>query len=593
MNSLSLKLRIILLFWAVLTLALILPSSYFINILKQEVRRDVIFNVQKETDLVQWILLNQAVRKEQSDLDKLIKEIGRRIEDRITYITENGIVIADSQVSEKRLKKLDNHATRPEIIQARSEGEGVSIRFSPTLKKELVYYARRIDQDDGLPEGYLRISRPYSTIAAVLSRIKTNIWSVTIFSLFVSGILVYFLIYNLTRRFDAMVKVTQAIGQGDLAKRLYSSPGKEFEPLVQAINEMAENIEKNVETISRQKVELEAILNGMDAGIVALDKQGRVLKFNRAFEQIFSYTPSYLGKKLLEISINPKLQEACNKALKSNTDIKNLELSVGSNYYSVNIVVTKKSKDLGAIVVFHDISKLKKVENMRKDFVANASHELRTPLTSIKGYTETLLENEELLKEKGSELLKVILKNTEQMIYLLEDILKLSRIESGKTKFRIEEVDVGKIAQKAWENSQHMVGDKEIVFRGLVKDGCPYVLADEEALLLVFQNLIQNSIKFVPKENGEIRIVCEGKNDKVWIGVEDNGPGIPQEDQGRVFERFYQVKKYRDRGVKGTGLGLSICRNIIRNLNGQIWVQSPVPNKENGCIIWFSLPKAN
>jgi two-component system phosphate regulon sensor histidine kinase PhoR len=300
-----------------------------------------------------------------------------------------------------------------------------------------------------------------------------------------------------------------------------------------------------------------------------------------------------LGKKLLEISINPKLQEACNKALKSNTDIKNLEFSVGSNYYSVNIVVTKKSKDLGAIVVFHDISKLKKVENMRKDFVANASHELRTPLTSIKGYTETLLENEELLKEKGSELLKVILKNTEQMIYLLEDILKLSRIESGKTKFRIEEVDVGKIAQKAWENSQHMVGDKEIVFRGLVKDGCPYVLADEEALLLVFQNLIQNSIKFVPKENGEIRIVCEGKNDKVWIGVEDNGPGIPQEDQGRVFERFYQVKKYRDRGVKGTGLGLSICRNIIRNLNGQIWVQSPVPNKENGCIIWFSLPKAN
>ncbi|MBT8762516.1 PAS domain-containing protein [Desulfohalobiaceae bacterium Ax17] len=593
MNSLSLKLRIILLFWAVLTLALILPSSYFINILKQEVRRDVIFNVQKETDLVQWILLNQAVRKEQSDLDKLIKEIGRRIEDRITYITENGIVIADSQVSEKRLKKLDNHATRPEIIQARSEGEGVSIRFSPTLKKELVYYARRIDQDDGLPEGYLRISRPYSTIAAVLSRIKTNIWSVTIFSLFVSGILVYFLIYNLTRRFDAMVKVTQAIGQGDLAKRLYSSPGKEFEPLVQAINEMAENIEKNVETISRQKVELEAILNGMDAGIVALDKQGRVLKFNRAFEQIFSYTPSYLGKKLLEISINPKLQEACNKALKSNTDIKNLELSVGSNYYSVNIVVTKKSKDLGAIVVFHDISKLKKVENMRKDFVANASHELRTPLTSIKGYTETLLENEELLKEKGRELLKVILKNTEQMIYLLEDILKLSRIESGKTKFRIEEVDVGKVAQKAWENSQHMVGDKEIVFRGLVKDGCPYVLADEEALLLVFQNLIQNSIKFVPKENGEIKIVCEDKNDKVWIGVEDNGPGIPQEDQGRVFERFYQVKKYRDRGVKGTGLGLSICRNIIRNLNGQIWVQSPVPNKENGCIIWFSLPKAN
>ena len=592
MNKLSLKLKITLLFWIVLTLALILPSSYFINLLKKEVRRDVIFNVQKETDIVHWVLSKQFSRNEKVDLDELIKEIGQKIKDRITYIAEDGIVIADSQVTKKRLKKLDNHATRPEIVQARSKGDGVSIRFSATLQKELIYYARHLKPDSGLPKGYLRISRPYSTIAAILSRIKTDIWSVTVFSLLISGILVYFLIYNLTKRFDALIKVARAIGQGDFSKRVYLSPGKEFDPLVQAINEMAENIEKNVETISRQKVELEAILNGMDAGIVALDKKGRVVKFNRAFEQIFSYTSNYSGKKLLEITINSRLQDACNKVFETDEDVKNLELSIGSNYYNVNIVATKKSKDLGAIVVFHDVSELKRVENMRKDFVANASHELRTPLTSIKGYTETLLENEELLKEKGKEFLKIILKNAEQMIDLLEDILKLSRIESGKTKFMIEKVDVGELAWKAWQNSEHLIEDKKISFQNLVSETNVEVLADEEALLHVFQNLFQNSIKFVPEDSGEIKVVWEDKDDKVWIGVEDNGPGIPPEEQARVFERFYQIKKYRQSGIKGTGLGLSICRNIIRNLNGQIWVQSPVLKTGTGCIVWFSLPKA-
>ena len=281
MNNLSLKLKITLLFWIVLTLALILPSSYFINLLKKEVRRDVIFNVQKEADIVQLVLSKQFFRNEKVDLDELIKEIGQKIKDRITYIAEDGIVIADSQVTKKRLKKLDNHATRPEIVQARSKGEGVSIRFSATLQKELIYYARHFKPDSGLPKGYLRISRPYSTIAAILSRIKTDIWSVTVFSLLISGILVYFLIYNLTKRFDALIKVARAIGQGDFSKRVYSSPGKEFDPLVQAINEMAENIEKNVETISRQKVELEAILNGMDAGGTGYLSAGEVEYFYR------------------------------------------------------------------------------------------------------------------------------------------------------------------------------------------------------------------------------------------------------------------------------------------------------------------------
>ncbi|WP_456325918.1 ATP-binding protein [Desulfonauticus submarinus] len=588
----SLKLKIILLFWSIIFITLFLPSTYFLDLLEQEIQRDVIYNVKKEINSVLFILEKYDFKKDRESLDTFIKKIGKVIQDRITYITEDGIVIADSVVDKKKIKQLDNHASRPEIVQARTKKEGMSIRFSGTIHKKLIYYAIKINSSHGLPKGYLRIARPYSTVAMLLGRIKKNMWGIAIALLLLSGLLVYLFGCIFFKRFNRFVTVTRAIGQGDFSKRIYTSPAKEFEPLVDAVNEMAKNIEQYVATISKQKIEVEAILNGIDAGVVALDKQGKVVQYNKAFEQIFSEMKEYIGKTLLEITINTNLHQACQKALQEKISIKNLEICIDKDFYNVNIIVIKKATDLGAIVVFHNISELKRVENMRKDFIANASHELRTPLTSIRGYTETLLDNDGILKDKGKEILRVILRNAEQMNCLLDDILKLSRLESGKEEFIFEKINLYKIVEKSWKSVKHLIKQKDIKFVNMI-DKEIELISDRESLLHVFQNLIHNSIKFVPDKNAQIKAIFKQYKHEIWLGIWDNGPGIPLDEQDRIFERFYQVKKYVAKGIKGTGLGLSICRHLVHNLGGRIWVESPIKEVGYGCIVWFSLPKRN
>ncbi|MFP4658551.1 MAG: sensor histidine kinase, partial [Desulfonatronovibrionaceae bacterium] len=267
---------------------------------------------------------------------------------------------------------------------------------------------------------------------------------------------------------------------------------------------------------------------------------------------------------------------------------------VEDRFFSVSVVATPGAGELAAIVVFHDITELKRVENMRKDFVSNASHELRTPLTSIKGYTETLLGNEKVLREKGPEMLEVIHKNANSMMRLLEDILQLSRIESEREVLDMDVVDMQEVVSRAWNECFSLAQDKRIDFQGEVDHPCLKVRGDTSGLVQVVRNLFENCIKHVPEGSGQIRLLCADKGNEVWIGVKDNGPGIPVSAQERVFERFYRLEGHRSaQQTRGTGLGLSICRNILRRISGRIWVESPLPGADSGTIVWMALLKAD
>lgn len=589
-NRYSLKIKLVISFWFALVIALAIPSYYFMNTVEKEIKNETIQSVSDRMTVLEWSLSKQEF-KNLAELDESLREITSETNDRITLINSDGVVLVDSMVPFVNIDQVENHSSRQEFIKAINHDFGYSIRMSSTVDRHLIYFARKTELNH-LGTVVLRMATPYATMDSFFDRVSTGLLQMMLLSLLLTGFLVFFLVRRLTLKFQPMISVAQAIGRGNYQKRITSSPGKEFDPLVEAINEMARSIENNIEVVSSQKIELQTILNGIRESLVALDHSGRIMSFNQSFKDTFNHYDHFFGKRPLEVFHNNELQEYCDEVISSEfIRNKSLEIDFKERSYDVNIVSPEDRRRIGAVLVFHDITNIRQLENVRKDFVANASHELRTPLTSIKGYTETLLENKELFENKGKDFLAIIIKNTNNMIRLLDDILQLSKIESEPEKIVVKDVPLQPVVEKAWADCRHYIENKDINFVMGLDDVCMTVRAEPEYLGHIFQNLFENSIKYVPDE-GEIKVICTLKYGMVHIGVQDNGPGIPRDEQRRVFERFYRVKKFKNR-VKGTGLGLSICRNIISNMGGEIWVESPVPGKNIGCIVWFSLHRIN
>lgn len=588
-NRYSLKIKLIISFWAVLIIALIIPSYYFMHTVEDEIKKETIQSVSGRTSILIWSLSRERFQ-DLEDLDTIVSELAETIQDRITIIDNNGVVLVDSMVPFEEIAEVENHGLRKEFVRAMQNDQGYSIRHSSTVDRHLIYYARKVELEP-LGNVVVRMATPYAAMDSFFSRVSTGLWQMMLLSLVFTGFLVFFLVRRLTKKLNPMISLTQAIGRGDYQKRITVSPGREFDPLVEAINEMAASIENNIELVSSQKMQLEIILNAMRDSLVALDNTGKIMSFNQSFKNTFNHYNNISGKRPLEVFYSNELQEYCNEVISSDlVRTRSLEIKFQDSFYDVNIVSPEDRTRIGAILVFHDITSIRRLESVRKDFVANASHELRTPLTSIKGYTETLLENRELLKNKGNEFLEIIVKNTNNMIRLLDDILQLSRIESEPERITVQDISLRPVVEKAWNNCLHYIQDKDVRFVINLDDFCLKVAGEAQYLGHVFQNLFENSIKFIP-DHGEIEVLCRSAGDMIHVGVRDNGPGIPRDEQKRVFERFYRVKKIKNQ-IKGTGLGLSICRNIIRNLGGEIWVESPVSGKNDGCIIWFSLKRA-
>ncbi len=586
-HKFSLKTKIILIVWGVIFCALLLPGIYFINLLKQEIRTDVIFNVKKELTLVKMLLSKDNISKD--NLDYVIKDIGKRINDRITFIREDGIVIADSKVPHNKIKYMDNHATRPEIISARHNGYGSRIRYSRTLQKKLIYYAEKLNINSNL-KGFLRIARPYSAIDATLNNMSRQVFIILLFSFIGSGIIIIFFVYSITKKISPIVDMAVDIGRGEDVQLIQDSPGKEFEPLIHAINKMSINIRENMRLISQQKDELKAILDGIDSMVIAINKERKIIRHNKSFYLNFRSHGKLLNRDITTIIINMEFIKRLKNALDKNKETMGLIISLRGRFYNINIIPLKNIYEIEAIIIIHDITEQKKLEIMRRDFVANISHELKTPITSIVGYTETLLDNLDLSEEQKKNFLEKIYKNSKEMIILIQDILNLSRIESKKIEVKIEQIDVNEIIDEIIEDMSSIIEEKEITIKKL---DLPFSLYyDREKLYTVLKNLIHNSLKFSPYR-GCIEILIKQDDEFYLIGVKDNGPGISEQEQSRIFERFYQ-SGYKDRtNRRGTGLGLSICKHIVTYFGGEIWVESPVKGDISGTIIWFSIPKQN
>ncbi len=596
-RSYSFRTRMMLTFWVMLLAALLLPPWYYFRSLTSQVLDESRENGVQQLHFVQWTLQRASDIRSAENLNILLVDIGEKLGVRLTYIAEGGKVIADSQVPFSEIPNLDNHAARPEVAQSLGREIGSSLRFSGTAGKDLMYTATRITGIAGIPPGVLRIAAPLSKMKEPVDRLKVS-FLIFLLIFFIAIVAVsYFLIRRLNRPIQALIETAEAISSKDYSRRIRMSPGHEFHPLTQAINRMADSIQDQIKTVTEQKQELEAVFNAMQECVMVLDSGGRIKRINQTFSRLATGA-DVLGRRPLEVISNPELQKISDETIKATSgdtlaQPHNFQIVLGDERtYDVNIVgFPDRKKGRGAVAVFHEITELKRLEKVRQDFVANVSHELRTPLTSIKGYSETLLSENRPDRETSQAFLQVILKNTNHMVKMVEDLLQLARLEAHQVPSKLSSVNAASALLTAWKACRHHAEGKNIELESLLPPDGVQVNADFDQLVQVFRNLLENSIRYSPADHS-ITASCTPGADAVTFAIRDEGPGIAKKHHQRIFERFYRVEKHRSDQGGSTGLGLAICRHILLHHSGRIWVQSPNEGSTKGTTFFFTLQKA-
>jgi two-component system phosphate regulon sensor histidine kinase PhoR len=410
--------------------------------------------------------------------------------------------------------------------------------------------------------------------------------------------LAYFLVRSLTQPILEVTQKAIQLVSSTFNREVQVNSKDELGNLSKAIGEMGNQLMNKIEEISKEKDYLQTILKGMVEGVLFVDGRGRILMVNDALRNLLSLSSDVSDKMPLEVIRNAELEEAIRKALRDGESIA-LELNLnksGEKTVEVNVVgilpsfkgMDKDGEGIrGAIAVFHDITRLKELERIRQDFVANVSHELRTPLTTIKGYAETLLEGA-LKEEVAFQFVQVIKRHTDRLTKIVEDLLILSKIESKEFQLKIEVISLRDFISDVIDFVKEAVEKKKISISRNEIPSSLTVEADRNYLEQISINLLDNAIKYT-REGGKITIsACEKDQKEIQISMRDDGIGIPKEDLPRIFERFYRVDKGRSQELGGTGLGLSIVKHLVQAHGGRVWVESQFGK---GSTFHFTLPR--
>jgi two-component system phosphate regulon sensor histidine kinase PhoR len=409
--------------------------------------------------------------------------------------------------------------------------------------------------------------------------------------------LAYFLARSFTRPILEVTQKAIQLVSSTFDREVQVNSKDELGRLSKAISEMGIQLRNKIEEISKEKDYLQTILKGMMEGVLIVDGRGRILMVNDALRNVLSLTSDVTDKMPLEVIRNAELEGAITNVAREGKNMA-LELNVavpGGRIFEVNVVGILPSSNStgkgsegvrGAVAVFHDITRLKELEKIRQDFVANVSHELRTPLTTIKGYAETLLEGA-LKEEVASQFVQVIKKHTDRLTKIVEDLLMLSKIESKEFQLKIEVIPLPDFISDVIDFVKEAAEKKKISISQSKIPSSLAVEADRNYLEQVLINLLDNAIKYTHEGGGVMILAIEKDQREIQFSIEDNGIGIPKEDIPRIFERFYRVDKGRSQELGGTGLGLSIVKHLVQAHGGRIWVESQL---EKGSTFYFTLP---
>jgi len=522
-------------------------------------------------------------------LELFIKNLSSKIGCRITIIDGQGKVLADSEKPYSEVLTMENHARRPEVQSALNGITGQDTRYSSTLKIDMLYLAYPLKAGEGIT-GVIRLAMPLTQVQHMLVKIRREIFFSVLLALILAYVLSSILTAGITRPINKIIHVSRRISSGDFSPRVLHNSEDEIGELASVLNKMAQDIEDKIKEIEKQNQHLKAVFQGMVEGIIVIDKASRIISLNEATEKIFNIKKHDVdGKIFLEAIRNNDISDVINTVLEKGEFISR-ELTLVwpvQKIFQINAAPIFEHKAIvGCILVIHDVSQIRQLENMRRDFVANVSHELKTPLTSIKGFIETLLAGAIDDKENSRQFLNIILKHADRLDNLVSDLLSLSHLESREIKLIKEDADICQLIKKVISGFGSQLDKKNIKIINEVQ-GSVLIKADKDRIEQVLTNLIDNAIKF-NKDGGSIKVFTQDFSDKLKIIVEDSGVGISSRDIPRIFERFYRVDKARSRELGGTGLGLSIVKHIVELHSGAVGVES---TEGLGSKFWFFLPK--
>ena len=593
----SLRMRLLGILWGILALCVVWPGWRMYGEVHEKIVSDAKARAVDDLNLVHWLLKQHGSFQTLSQAQSWATGIAESKGFRITYVDDGGKVVLDSLFSLQEISQLGEFGTRPEILEARRGEIGVTVRLSTLTQRDHIFVARKVEGDGVLPDGILRLAVPFWQANRALDALSRGL-KISVLLAFL-GMIPAVLLWkrDIARSLRKFVEAMEKIPTQDQARAARLPDDEELQPLAQALSHMARQIEERFRIVTEEKEHLEAVFEGMQEGVMVLDSRGRIRRTNRSLSAIATRAPITIGRQPMEVLMNYEIQEACERLLRERdeTSSKRVNLQVElerERTYDVNIVkLHEYGKEPVLIIVFHNISELKRLEKVRQDFVANVSHELRTPLTSVKGYTETLLADAQFEKEPTASFLRTILRNTNHMVMIVDDLLKLARLEARGERIESSPVNAVEALGAAWKSCEAMATPKKVRMENRMPPQGVYVQADMDRLVQVFRNLLENALKYSP-EGEVITVSCEAGDSLCTFSVQDNGIGIPSHHQQRIFERFYRIERHRDRESGSTGLGLAICRHIVLNFGGQLWLQSPNPGDLKGSTFFFTLPNA-
>jgi two-component system phosphate regulon sensor histidine kinase PhoR len=551
-------------------LVIIFFSFLVLNIfIKDEIQKVLTAKIEGEL-LAYAELIDLTSAKEMTDQ---LWQIAGISGSRVTLVDARGRVFADS---EKHIAQLENHLNRPEIQEARLRGKGRSMRFSQSLGVEMLYVAVPI-KTKGQITGYVRLARPLHDVKVVIEKVYKSILLTIIIVSIVSLLIALFISYRLAQPIRAMERFTQRLRHGEPLGNIILHTSDETKKLADNINYLVEELQNKIRLVNEEKSKLMTALTSINEGVLILNADEQIEFVSPALANILAGQYGEIdGKTLMEAFRNVELQKAL-QYFKESRAAAAVEITLGgSDPVIMNISISKVHGYPGeekVMVVFHDVTRLKKLEMIRTDFVANVTHEIRTPLTAIIGYLETLQAGAINNTGDAKRFIDIILKQAQRLNRLVEDLLVLSKIELGEMNYHFEEVSLPDVVGGVISLLEASAAVKKISIANLVPESIPPVWGDRDRLSQIFVNILDNALKFTP-EAGSVTIAVENQADALVLSVTDTGSGIPREEISRLGERFYRVDKTRSRELGGTGLGLSIVKHLMMAHGGKMEIES-------------------
>lgn len=543
-------------------------------------------------------------------LDALARRFSDLVDARVTIIGSDGTVVGES---DRDSRGLDNHLMRPEVQQALAEGTGISIRYSETLREDLMYGATRIGTG-AETLGVVRVALPLLEVKANVARVRRPFLAATAFAAIMALVLALLLAERTAQPVVRLTQVASRIADGDFSTRLSPTTRDEVGRLTDAFNRMADELQDKVTRLTEERSRLEAILENMADGVVIADSRGEVRLINPAATVLLDTTQTAaLGRGFAQVVRHHQIIDLWqNCRADGSSQVGAVEIDRRNIFWQVIITSFRELDTHGYLVIIQDLSRIRRLETVRRDFISNISHELRTPLASLKALTETLRDAALDDPPAAEHFLDRMETEIDALTQMVQELLELSRIESGQVALRLQPTSLEEIIEPPVERLRAQAERAELrllvtIAPELMEGGSFKVLADVERMQQVVTNLVHNAIKFTPP-GGQVSVrasrrhtnelpdmIHKPSSEAAFQGTEqpasplravveviDTGAGVPARDLPRIFERFYKADRARGRG--GTGLGLSIARHLVESHGGQIWAESTEGQGSRFCL---------